>query len=913
MTKCIITDNKIHMEPPVSFFKKLCLKDLIPLKKVQGYTLHRKEIAKGAASTVYYATNGGEKKELVMKTYSSRWIFDNEEVVTNELENFNSLGPLGLVPKLVHELLRTPNNMYIALEFCNCGSLDKHLKRVKRFPTSIIKDIAQFLSTALYQLKECDMLHGDINPQHILVNLNSKNEVSYKLTGLQCCRRLTKGKTHSLVGSHEYLAPEVVPGGSYNYKADTWSVGATLYELAMGANCLKIDPDSRVNIKAGKPPTFPGEYEINPRLKDLITKCLMYDPKKRPTLEELMGHPFLTERASDEVIVPAAPDHVMKLIKEDFAGFMNYINDQKCFLRKLEVQVRTNLDPYVLDSPNAIATGGFSDIYLCTNKETNVKYILKVIKKNKITDPKIATLVLGEVVIMLELNTGPNGICPFTIGLEDYFVYNNTLYMVLEYCNGGDMENFVRMERRNNSTLNHEQFKLLAWNVACGLSELHKRNIMHRDVKPKNILVIKDPNTDELVDLKLCDYGLSKQVAEYQEVLGSTILGTMDYFPPEMHKKMEDRHAGIRSTVKYTHKVDVWSYGVLLYFTAYGRTIMEPPGSCYKVMKKGVVEFPEVKDVPEGLLDLIKKTLKHDPNERPDFIELLNHPFFTTVVIEDRLTLGCYTQEGYIASGDNGFVRIYNCKKKGKLYAMKVMEDKKVERKRLCAEIDTLGKIRNSNNVVRLHDYFTKGGYVYIILSNYEGGDLETYIRRRHEERKYLAVNEATFLAYCILNGIKEIHLRNIIHRNIHPNNILLNLNPNGSVRNAVVAGFGFARILVKGEGTTALMAAYASPEMVLPRYKGEHNSKSDIWSYGMLLYYLIFGIHPNDYRGNNNLYHILTTGEVKYDKEHAKKYQDLIGVMTVCLMPDPEERPTASQLLSKMPSFRKYLKRVFL
>ena len=91
------------------------------------------------------------------------------------------------------------------------------------------------------------------------------------------------------------------------------------------------------------------------------------------------------------------------------------------------------------------------------------------------------------------------------------------------------------------------------------------------------------------------------------------------------------------------------------------------------------------------------------------------------------------------------------------------------------------------------------------------------------------------------LNEIKEIHTNNIIHRDIQPNNILLEVNFDNSLNNAVIGDFGFARILIDSTAITTINSRHKSPEMVLPEYKNEHTLKTDIWSYGMLLYYIIF------------------------------------------------------------------------
>ena len=921
-------------------------------KDVDKFNVYYPEISRGDASYVYYAMNQSEK--VVVKTYASEWMFDNAKILETELSNLQKLSTLGLVPKLLRKPLRTRNNIYLVMELCNCGSLNMWMKPIEAtdgsvsdskkktpLPADIIRNISQFLASALIQFKGMKMLHREINPMHILANADDKGNLAYKLTGLHFCKDISKDKATSFVGTIDYIAPEASVEGPYDYAADMWSTGITLYELAMGSTMAKIDPQFRVRIKSGKCPLFP--LKIDPVLHDLICKCLIYDPKKRLTPESMLDHPFLNgkplaspaqeqdpeewerhrkekkrlKQLEEERLKKKKPvktltrAELLKMISSDFAKYMEYVNDTEDHKIKLKCETKTDLDPYVLKSTRPLSRGGFSEIYLCTHKATGEEFALKIVKTSKMTDVKIASLLLGEVEIMLELNLDLENLCPFGIKVQDYFVYSNKkrdpnglpftndLCIILEYCNGGDLDDYIRKLRRQKKEFPLEELKLIAWNSACGLNEMHKRKMMHRDIKAKNILVVEDPTTKELIDIKLCDYGLSKKVAEHEELKGGTVLGTLDYFAPELYEMMEKRMRGDPAEMVYDYKVDVWSYGVLLYFALYGKTIMEPPGSKYSVMNQKKIKYPELPGVPEEYFNLLKSALTFDPKKRPSFSELLNDPFFNMVVIQPKVKLYPYSQGQLLGTSQNR-TKVYKCQKGSKTYAMKVIENTDIDKKSLTREIDTLSKLKNNNNVIRLHDYFSISDKVHIIFDFYNGGNLEDYVIKRDKQKKSLSNKEAIFLAFCVLNGLKDIHTHNIIHRDIHPSNILLSVNED-TVTNAVISDFGFARILIDMKAATQVFTPYMSPEIMFPELGNSHNSKTDIWSFGMLVYFLIFGIHADKHKLNHNLAKMVRSGDVKYDEGRAAMYPELVGIFKRCLKVNPDERPTAPELLMKI------------
>eukprot|EP00826_Nyctotherus_ovalis_P066941 TRINITY_DN9953_c0_g1_i2.p1 TRINITY_DN9953_c0_g1~~TRINITY_DN9953_c0_g1_i2.p1 ORF type:complete len:326 (-),score=37.69 TRINITY_DN9953_c0_g1_i2:39-1016(-) len=302
-------------------------------KNIGDCTIDYPEVVRGDASLVYLGKK--DEQEVIIKAYSRQWIFDHESIVNREVKNFIALGELGVVPNLVRTPLRSENNSYIVMELCNCGSLDLYLKKRKKFTANLVYEIVVFLAYALSRLHGVKVLHRDINPRHVLVSLDGAGKASYKLTGLHFCKNLSSEKATSFVGTTEYVAPEVSLEKAYDYSADIWSLGVTLYELALGVVSIKVDPNFRVRLKDGGSPMFPAELKVNPLLQDLICKCLIYDPKKRITVEEIKSHPFLAGPPLVQSVVVQKPakstsKKTAKLSEEELLGMLSLIHICRC-------------------------------------------------------------------------------------------------------------------------------------------------------------------------------------------------------------------------------------------------------------------------------------------------------------------------------------------------------------------------------------------------------------------------------------------------------------------------------------------------------------------------------------------------------------------------------------------------------
>ena len=114
---------------------------------------------------------------------------------------------------------------------------------------------------------------------------------------------------------------------------------------------------------------------------------------------------------------------------------------------------------------------------------------------------------------------------PVVVDIADYFSENNTAYLVMEYLDGSDLR---RMSKENGGKIDAELAKAVFVTVASALVEVHKKNILHRDLSPENIFVTKDH------DIKLIDFGAARNYVKVQDS-GMSILLKPGFAPPEQY------------------------------------------------------------------------------------------------------------------------------------------------------------------------------------------------------------------------------------------------------------------------------------------------------------------------------------------------------------------------------------------
>ncbi len=885
------------------------------LKMVTTYEVFMPVLAKGNVAAIYYGKDSKTQSAVVLKAYPGKWAQDNHDKLTSELDNLREFGEMGFGPKLLAAAHRTANTLYIPLELFNCGSLDLNLQAGQVLPEPVLIRVATFLVNVMKQLHIRTLVHGSIQPRHILVHLDDKGGLNFKLIGFRYNSTYSIGKVS--FPATAYTAPEARSATSFGPPSDIWAFGLTLYELATGVLPSVVHADFEARLQKGQALEFPaGAASLSEPFKKLVQQCLCLKPEQRLTAVQIGAHPFLiglTPTSSPALPVPPAhstpqtsaqkvltEEEQVDLVQTNFAEFMRYLlRTEPKRQGKLAVIEKTTLDPY--EDVKLLAQGGFSEIYTCKHKTTKCVYAMKVVKTNKMSDVKVAKLLLGEIEIMLDLKKSE-----FTIDLYEYFVYRNELRMILEFCNGGDLEDYVsKSYKSGKGPLSEEELQLVAFSIASGLKDMHAQKIMHRDIKPKNILLVVDDASRKITKVKLCDYGLSRNVADCVGCRASTILGTFDYFAPELYDLMQDTE---QEDAKYDNKVDVWSYGVLLFYTAYAKTVLVTPNKKADVLKRGTLVFPKTPAIPPDYIDLIKACLVVDPTKRPSFEEILKHRFFGATELPTKPSNPHTLVQPLGKNGLYGSeVVLCNAKNAHKTVALNPGQ-MTTFRKKLGVEVNFLKQL-NSPYVVKLHDAFYVNTTLHLDLEYIQGNNLERYVLDREHKGKPLTADEQGFIAARILLGLDALHRQGQTCERLAPQRILLALAPDQTaIKRVVLSDYGFAKLLLPQESLKTASETYTAPQFYFPDVY-QPCPAWDMWSYGMVLFFLIYGVHPHLHPGHKKE-EILTHGSEKIaSPARPSANADLVALMKQCLNKTTKARPqNAKEVLDAATYLQRHL-----
>ncbi|NXU75891.1 NEK5 kinase, partial [Oreotrochilus melanogaster] len=186
-----------------------------------------------------------------------------------------------------------------------------------------------------------------------------------------------------------------------------------------------------------------------------------------------------------------------------------------------------------------IGEGSFGKIFLAKGKEDNEQCVIKEINLTKMpVEEKEASQ--KEVILLAKMKHA--NIVTFYAALQE----KNKLYIVMEYCDGGDLMQRINMQHG----VLFDEDQILSWfvQISLGLKHIHDKKILHRDVKAQNIFLSNNGNV-----AKLGDFGIARQLNSTVE-FAHTCVGTPYYLSPEICENQP-----------YNNKTDIWSLGCVLY------------------------------------------------------------------------------------------------------------------------------------------------------------------------------------------------------------------------------------------------------------------------------------------------------------------------------------------------------------
>ena len=242
---------------------------------------------------------------------------------------------------------------------------------------------------------------------------------------------------------------------------------------------------------------------------------------------------------------------------------------------------------------NKTGVGGMATVYVAKDKVLNRNVAVKVLKDEFTTDEEFVKRFNSEAQAAASLSH-PNIVSIYDVGNED-----NIYYIVMELVRGKTLKQIITEE----GALPWKWSVNIAMQIASALETAHKNNIVHRDIKPHNIIITEDGVA------KVTDFGIAKAVSNSTITAFGTTIGSVHYFSPEQAKG------------GYTDaKSDIYSLGVVMYEMLTGRVPFDSDTSvsvALKHMQEAPVPPMEINEnIPKAVNDIILKAMEKEPMAR---------------------------------------------------------------------------------------------------------------------------------------------------------------------------------------------------------------------------------------------------------------------------------------------------------
>lgn len=252
-----------------------------------------KFLGKGGFAKVYEFTATETGKTLAAKIIPKSTLKKtrHRQKLLSEIKIHRSLNHPNIV-KFEH-VFEDNENVYILLEMCSNQTLNDLCKRRKRLSEFEARYYTYQIVNSLKYLHKNKVIHRDLKLGNLF--LNEKLEIKLGDFGLAAKLEYENERRHTVCGTPNYLAPEVLNNKSgHSFEVDIWSLGVVIYALVTGKPPFETtevkmtyDKIKRANY------AFPDHFELSENVKNVITKIFNLEPTKRPSLDQILEHPFI--------------------------------------------------------------------------------------------------------------------------------------------------------------------------------------------------------------------------------------------------------------------------------------------------------------------------------------------------------------------------------------------------------------------------------------------------------------------------------------------------------------------------------------------------------------------------------------------------------------------------------------------
>lgn len=939
------------------------------IKKIPGvrimqhsdFTVDKKLIGKGMSGTVHVAADNENGTKVAYKELNSDINEKDQMRIYREIEILASADHYA-VQKLYgyiesNEKERLPSVILTLYE--SNGSLNKFIdKKYSKLDFTQKYIIMYGIASGMYYLHKRNIMHRDIKPENILITKHLEPQITdFGLSKVSQENEMFQSIV--ITGTPIYMAPELLDTREGDFfslydarLADVYAFGLVLVYLFTGkrpwSDVKQLFSLANKSL-AGERPSLPQDFPKMLRL--LIQACWDQEPTERPSFENILhiiGNQSFIDNLGQEIDMKRFIAYQKKVaLDESFytenlstrtnvKGIQeeNIIIDGIKFPKIPEDKFCSILDFTVLSEGKDESNNPFFIVRKAklTSKPKNLFKIFKI-KDEFIEDVDILNCYSTQIQVMLSVNHP--AINALYGNLNMPYKRNSKEDSLFDYFPKevkGLPELVVPTYKKGNLHTNLHNFTItekfiILYGMAAGMNYLHKKNMVHLNLKPENISL--NDKYEPLIDIDLT----SRPKTSKENLFYLLPIFSHAYVAPELLSFDEKQNTNVNAKM-----ADVYSFGMIAYYVMTGiQPFDSKRGFQYVLMKIKNGERPLTSGiVPYPFDKLIEECWDTDPKQRPTFESILSKMGSSNFVrsiehidvkkfqkyqgkVVDKKLISSISQcairtrdefelKKMIGSGMFGNVKLAIDKVNNSKVAFKEIPSKDnnfIEREKQI--LSTM----NYPSIITLYGLIEPDGEKensVILLPYAPNGDLDKMLQMEAKNKEKVPsgwdYTQKCIVLYGIAMGMYKLHQKDIIHRDLKPQNILLNdsLEP-------VITDFELSKFVDPNQSMFQSMVVgtpyYMSPESFDDRNEIEDDENengnrkkrtydgklSDVYSFGMLIFYLMSGIQPwANIKTQYNLMQKVIDGIRPTIPDNIE--EPVSDLITTCWKPSPKDRP---------------------
>ncbi|MBU1220210.1 serine/threonine protein kinase [Myxococcota bacterium] len=489
----------------------------------------------------------------------------------------------------------------------------------------IMKEACKGLSYA-HSFDELNLIHRDISPPNLMVSYQGELKVlDFGLAMHSEGRRFTKPGI--IYGKMPYLSPEQAAGKELSGKSDIYSLGIVFWELITGRRLFDNEKEQNLATQLKKrcekrdivPPSQVAKRG-DAGLDKIVLSMLEWNEDDRPNASTLitdlgtwlsMNYPGCESR-NVAAFMEFLFDEDIKKLKDERVELIDSYRIWKSRDDREIIPGDIISDKYRIN--RVLGEGGMGKVFEAVHTTLGKKVALKILEPKTSMNRQEA-----EIRFKREARAASRIEHPSVVNVLDYgFVNGARPFLVMELLEGDNLGKIL-----NNGPMELRRGCRLASQLALGIQAAHEEGLIHRDIKPDNVHIVKDHSGIE--QLKIIDFGISKSLMGDDENLtrpGIT-LGTPEYIAPELL-------LGEMPSAK----ADIYSFGAVMFEMFTGRPPFSAPRTETVISDKINGRRTKIDDLrpdlPLKLRAIIEGCLAQEPNSRPSSLYMVSEILMDT-------------------------------------------------------------------------------------------------------------------------------------------------------------------------------------------------------------------------------------------------------------------------------------------